>query len=162
MSQVQEHQRNAAVPPEVLDVSLITNGISWYLRSTVRLDKARLAVTTPRTVLGLIPMGTDSFDVAFAELRRISIGSRLHPDRLLVAVALALLGAFGSFGAPATAGLVVGAVAMALLSFIAVIRIEEVGLKDRTIPICLAHIPRARRLLAEVEGRAAARSRPGG
>jgi hypothetical protein len=134
-----------------VEVTLLTNGVSWYLRSFLAVDGVRISVTTPRIVLGLVSIGSRRFVVNLRDLRHISIATKLNPDRFAVAVGLGLASAFGGFGLIFGILFGVGAVAMLLLSFIAVVRIEERNEKARTVPVCLAHLPRARRFLADVE-----------
>jgi hypothetical protein len=127
--------------------------VTWFLRSTLIVDDTRLTVTTPRTVLGLIPVGVEHWAVYTRFLAGIRIGAKLHPDRLAAAVVLALLAGFAEVATAATVLLVVGTVVMLLLSFVAVLRVEGRDGTVRTVPICLIHIPRATRFAADVETR---------
>ncbi len=134
-----------------VSVVLLTNGVSWYLRSGLTVDQRQLRVTTPRTILGLIPVGKRRLAVDLLELSTVSLGTKLNPGRMIVAAALGLAAAFGGFGAIVTAACSVAAVAFLLLGFIAVVRIEERNRPASTVPVCLANLPRARRFIAEVE-----------
>jgi hypothetical protein len=148
----------AAAEPPTRRVSLLTNGVTWYLRSSLDLESGRVRVTTPRTFLGFVPFGTKRLEMGAAELQHISLGAKLYPERLIAAVALGLLAVFGNFTAVGTVLAAVGGVAMLLLSFIAVIRIEGAGRRPFIVPVCLAHLPRARRFTAGVERAAAMQS----
>lgn len=134
---------------------LLTNGVSWYLRSHLAVDRRRLEGTTPRTVLGLIPIGVHRFEADLRHLR-VVLGTKLYPDRLLVAALLGLLSLSGLLGTVATALLGAGAVAFVLLGFVAVIRIHDQETRPIVVPVCLAHLPRARRLLGLIRVRSSA------
>lgn len=43
-------------------VSLLTNGITWYLRSSILVAPGRVPIDTPRTTLGFIPVGRKRLD----------------------------------------------------------------------------------------------------
>lgn len=139
-------------------VSLLTNGVTWYLRSSAHLEAGRLEVVTPRTLLGFIPVGSKRLGLTTARVRRIALGTKLYPDRLVVAVGLALLAIFADLGTVGTVLVAVATVAMLLLSLIAVIRIDGGGERSFIVPICLAHIPRARRFAQTVEQAATTQS----
>ncbi len=134
----------------VAEASLITNGVTWYLRSRLSVDDQRLSVATPRTIFGVIPTGRHRFTLDLGELTPVAIGTRFYPERLGVAVTLAAAAVLVK-PALGTVLLGVGAVAFLLLSFIAVVRIERPTVGRDTVPVCLAHLPRARRFLADVE-----------
>lgn len=126
-----------------VETSLITNGVTWFLRSTLVADHTSVSAVTPRTVLGLIPVGVETWAVRPDAITDVRVGAKLHPDRLAAAAVLALLAIFADVAPVVTAILVVATVAMALVSFIAVLRIEVRDGTTRTVPICLIHIPRA-------------------
>ena len=104
--------------PSEASVVLITNGVSWYLRSRLAVDGEKLTVITPRTILGLVPIGTRRFAVGLPDLETVAIGSKLNPDRLVVAGAFGLAAAFGGLGTVGTLLCSVGAVALLLLAVI--------------------------------------------
>jgi hypothetical protein len=142
------------------NVELLTNGVSWYLWSSLAVDHRQLKVATPRTILGLVPIGKHRFTVDLRDLVALTIGTKLNPDRVFAAVVLALAAALGWFGTPGTVLCGVGALAFCLLGLIAVVRIEAHDRPARTVPVCLAHLPRARRFIAAVELRSMAAHRP--
>lgn len=134
---------------------LLTNGISWYLRSHITVDRRSLEGTTPRTILGLIPVGQHRFEGDLDHVQA-ALGTKLYPDRLLVAALLGVLALSGLLGTVATALIGVGAVAFLLLGFVAVIRIHDQATRPVVVPVCLAHLPRARRLLDLIAVRSSA------
>ncbi len=144
------------IEPLEVEVVLLTNGVSWYLRSRLVLGRQSLRVTTPRTILGLVPIGYGRYGIELTRVDDVTIGTKLNPDRMLVAAVLAIAAVFGGFGPLGTVLCTVGAIAFLLLGFIAVVRIEEQNRPVRTVPVCLAHLPRARRFIAEVELRSMA------
>lgn len=146
----------AGVEFSPVETSILTNGVTWYMRSRLAVDDRLMRVATPRTVLGFLPIGTKNFEVDLNEVRGASVGSRLYPERLVVAIGLALLAVLGDFSTVTTILLGVATLAMLLLSFIAVLRIEAKPERPFIVPVCLAHIPRARRVVAEIEERSAA------
>lgn len=135
----------------IAEAVLLTNGVSWYLRSRLWADRTSIVVETPRTILGLVPIGMRSFTTPLDGRTSLSLSWRVHPERLAVSAALALLAAAGP-GPVGTVLTVVGAVAFLLLGIIAVVRIERVDSAPATVPVCLAHLPRARRFIEEVGG----------
>jgi len=137
------------------EVVLLTNGVSWYLRSHLAVDRQCLEGVTPRTILGLFPVGERRFAMDLRDLRA-TLGTKLHPDRLLVALLFGLLAVFGGLGSVATALAVVGSVAFLLLGFNAVVRIHDQTSAPVVVPVCLAHLPRARRFLTTVLVRSSA------
>lgn len=151
------HQSSARTQEEPArrQVVLLTNGVSWYLRSHLMIDRHNLEGTTPRTMLGLLPIGERRFAVNLRDVRA-TLGTKLHPDRLLVALLLGLWGAFGGLGTAPRAIVIVGAVAFLLLGFIAAIRIEDQSSRPVIVPVCLAHLPRARRFVTLVTVRSSA------
>jgi hypothetical protein len=137
------------------DVSILTNGVTWYMRSTVAADGDRLRATTPRTVLGFLPTGMKQLDEDLRDVARIAVGTKLYPDRLAVALGLGLLAWLVDLGALGTIIVAFAAVGMLLLSFIAVLRIDVRSGRSFLIPVCLAHLGRAKRFVADVEVRSA-------
>ncbi len=133
------------------ETSLITNGVTWFLRSALVVDDTRLTVVTPRTLLGLVPVGIDKWSLDTHSLAGTRVGAKLHPDRLAAAMVLVLLTVFAEIAVPASVVLVIGAVAMLLVSLVAVLRVESQDGTVHTVPICLIHIPRARRFAAVIE-----------
>lgn len=148
--------------PAEASVVLITNGVSWYLRSRLAVDREKLTVITPRTILGLVPIGTRRFAVGLPDLETVAIGSKLNPDRLAVAAGFGLAAAFGGLGTVGTLLCSVGAVAFLLLAVIAVLRIESSNHPPAAVPVCLAHLRRARRFIADIELRSMAYRRSQG
>lgn len=134
-------------------VSLITNGVTWYLRSSLEVDGSALRVSTPRTVLGFLPIGTRHLDSDLGDVKRAALGVNVFPVRLIVAIGLALIALFGNLGTVITVGFTIATVAMLLLSVIAVLRIELNDESRFIVPVCLAHLRRAGRFVADVEAR---------
>jgi hypothetical protein len=139
-------------------VSLLTNGVTWYLRSSLESDELGLRASTPRTFLGFLPIGTKRFDRRLDEVRGVTLGAKLFPERLLVAIGLALVAVFADLGTLGTVIVIVATVAMLLLSYIAVLRIEPTDGSRFVVPVCLAHLGRAKRFGAA----ATVRSETGG
>lgn len=133
--------------------SLITNGVTWYLRSSLEVDGSALRVSTPRTLLGFLPIGTRRLDSDLDDVTRAALGVKVFPDRSIVAVGLALIAVLGNLGTVGTAVLAVATVAMLLLSVIAVLGIELNDGSRFIVPVCLAHLGRTRRFAADVEAR---------
>lgn len=142
-------------------VSLITNGVTWYLRSSLELGGSDLLISTPRTVLGFLPVGTRKLDSGFEEIERSAIGVKVFPERLIVAVALAAIAGFANLGTVGTVGFAIATVAMLLLSVIAVLRVELADGSRFVVPVCLAHLGRARQFVADLEARLGPERRPG-
>lgn len=132
-------------------VSLLTNGVTWYLRSTIRVAEGRLVVVTPRTFLGFLPIGVRRLESPIRHLNRIRLGTKLFPERLAVAVGLGLVALFAQFATVGVVVLVLATVAMLLLSFVAAIRIEQDDRPPFIVPVCLAHLGRARHMVEEVQ-----------
>ncbi len=132
-------------------VSLITNGVTWYLRSSLELDDSALRISTPRTVLGFVPIGTRQLESNLHGARRAAIGVKVFPERLIVAVVLALIAVLANLGTAFTVVFAVATVAMLLLSVIAVLRVELNDGSRFIVPVCLAHLGRAGRFAADME-----------
>ena len=144
-------------------VSLITNGVTWYLRSSLELGGSALRVSTPRTLLGFLPTGTRRLDSDLDAVRRAAIGVKVFLERLVVAGVLASIAVFANLGTVGTVAFTIGAVAMLLLSVIAVLRVDLRDGSRFIVPVCLAHLGRAGRFATDVEarlGRAGANGEP--
>jgi hypothetical protein len=127
--------------------------VTWYLRSSLALDGSALRVSTPRTVLGFLPIGTRQLDSDLDNVARAALGVKVFPDRLIVAAGLALIAAFGNLGTIGTVVLAIATLAMLLLSVIAVLRVDLDDGSRFIVPVCLAHLGRAGRFVADVEAR---------
>ncbi|MFC2177140.1 hypothetical protein ACFLRH_01855 [Actinomycetota bacterium] len=136
-----------------LRVSLITNGVTWYLRSALESDTSVLHISTPRTLLGFLPIGTKQLDSDLNAVARAAIGVKVFPDRLLVAIALASIALLANLGTIGTVVLAIATVAMLLLSVIAVLRVELTDGSRCIVPVCLAHLGRAGRFADDLEAR---------
>ncbi|NNC93085.1 MAG: hypothetical protein HKN80_11420 [Acidimicrobiia bacterium] len=141
-------------------MSLITNGVSWYLRSRLTVDRGQIEGTTPRTILGLVPVGKSRFIIDLSDLTDVRIATKLNPDRMIVATILGLAAVLGGFGPVATLLCTVGAIAFLLLGFIAVVRLAARDQPVVAVPVCLANLGRARRFISDVELRTIAAPHP--
>lgn len=136
---------------ELQPVLLLTNGVTWYLRSSVVVSGERVRVDTPRTFLGFFPLGRDVLDSDLGLITGSKLGAHLYPARLAVGVALLVAAALLGWSS-LTPAVLAAAVGMLLLSLIAVIRIERVGLEPFLVPVCLAHLGRASRVVDAING----------
>ena len=134
-------------------VSLISNGVTWYLRSSLEADGAGLRISTPRTVLGFLPIGTRLLDSDLDNVARAALGVKVFPDRLVAAAGLAVIAIFANPGTIGTFVLAIATLAMLLLSVVAVLRVDSDDGSRFIVPVCLAHLGRARRFVADVEAR---------
>lgn len=141
-------------------VSLLTNGVTWYLRSSIFVSDDRLRVETPHTILGFIPIGTKRLDADLGHVRGSSLGPHLYPGRLAVAFGL-LVAAFVLDWSPLAVSALVAGAAMLLLSVIAVMRIDQVGGERFLVPVCLAHLGRASRVVEAVNSSTRSRTARG-
>lgn len=116
---------------------LRTNTVSFYLRSLLVLDGETLHATVPRTILGLVPIGTRSFAAPVDRLADLRIGIVLHADRILAA--LVCLGVAVLLRLPwlAAAGLLVLGGLLLLLGLTLGLRIRDLDGRWPTVPICV-------------------------
>jgi hypothetical protein len=134
-------------------VSLITNGVTWYLRSSLELGGSALRVSTPRTLLGFLPTGTKQLDSDLDDVTRAALGVKVFLERLVVAGVLAAIALFANLATVGTIVFTIATVAMLLLSVIAVLRVEMNDGSRFIVPVCLAHLGRAKRFVTDVEAR---------
>jgi hypothetical protein len=139
---------------------LRTNTMSFYLRSRLVLDADALHVTTPRTILGLVPIGTRTWDIPLERLAGVRITVVVRIERVLVAAALLAVAIF--VGLPWLATMALAAVA-AILLFLGVAL--GMRMKDRdgarlTVPVCVLQRGVAAAALRQIERAIAARSGP--
>lgn len=73
-------------------VSLLTNGITWYLRSSILVAPGRARIDTPRTTLGFIPVGRKRLDSELDHVTRSGLGPHLYPGRLAIGLGLLAIG----------------------------------------------------------------------
>ncbi len=140
----------------LLEVSLITNGVSWYLRSRLAVGRAGLTVATPRTVLGLVPVGTRRLEAPLGDVEAIALGVGIRLDRLAAAGLLTAALVTGRLERLPAVFVGVGAIALVLLGVHAAMKIRLVDRAGLDVPVCLAHLSRARRFIAGVESRLSA------
>ena len=139
---------------------LRTNTMSFYLRSRVVLDAHALRATTHRTILGLVPVGTRTWDVPLERFAAVRIAVVVHADRVLVAIGL--VGAAAFAGLPGLAAVALVAVA-AILLFLGIalgIRIDEREGGRFTVPVCVLQRGVAAAVVRQVGRAIAARGEP--
>lgn len=134
--------------------------MSFYLRSRLLLHADALNVTTPRTILGLVPIGTRTWDIPLERLAGVRTTVVVRIERVLVAAALLAVAIFT--GLPWLATVALAAVA-AILLFLGValgMRFEERDGGKFTVPVCVLQREVAAAALRQIERAIAGRSDP--
>ncbi len=137
-------------------MSLLTNGVTWYLRSSILVSDERVHVDTPRTFLGFLPIGRKRLDAHLGVVEGCSLGPHLYPVRLAVAVGLLATVIVLDWGL-LRAIVLAAAIGMLLLSLVAVIRIDQADGERFVVPVCLAHLGRASRVVSAINLRKGSR-----
>ena len=139
---------------------LRTNTLSFYLRSRLVLEPEALRVTTPRTILGLVPIGSLGRTVPLDDLGAVRTGIVVHADRVLVAAALLGIAGFGGLPWPATLVLAAIAVTLLFLGIALGMRIDDRARVQLSVPVCVLQRGVAGAVVRQIERAIAAREGP--
>ncbi len=132
---------------------MVSNTVTPYLSSTIRITGDHVEADFWRIALGLVPAGRVHVRLPLAEVTDVRVAPSVHAERFVAAVAFALLGAALAGRWPVLGVIVwVVAAAMALVGVVAAVRFET-ATAHHDVPICLREIGGARRLCEQIRQR---------
>jgi hypothetical protein len=139
---------------------LRSNILTFYLRSRVTLQPEQLRVVTHRTLLGIVPLGTLTREIALDALESVSVRLVVRPARLVVATGL--VGAALLVPMPMLVRLValLLAVALVFLGIALGIRVKTRDGERFAVPVCVVQRGAAGAAVQQVERALRARRTP--
>jgi fatty acid desaturase len=125
-------------PGWLLPITIPVHPLTRYLRVRLEVTDGILRWEVPRTLLGVIPIGTHHVGVPMTEVRSARVRMALHPFRLLAGAAcivLPLVFGLGWFSAP----LVVVGAWVVLVSFGPHVKVVTGGGARHRAGVCYGH-----------------------